>query len=826
MKHPTEKWVQLSQEKFYQKIELSTMLWKDIQLSEYISAGALHGGAIALVRDDKVVHKYLGPENTKSSIWIYSSYGAFIHKIYWDIGKIKGLGWSDSERLIVVTEDGTVRNYNIQGEFTQFSLGKETSEHSVINCQFWGTGFVALLENNTFIAVNSYDEPRPRLLCCPKFEDVIHSWTIIAPQLSSSFHVEVLVSTKSTIYVIDEAQNTDQYLQQGPFLDMSVSPNGQFLALQTFQNKIWVISTGFQKSMSEFTLIENEKPLKIGWCGNDSVIIVYNTIILMIGPFGGFLSFPCNGPALVISEIDGARIITSDKCEFLQKVPDILKNVYKAEKDSYGYILLKSIEYFDQKSSKANENVQLIKPHLADAIDECIKAASCEFDPFWQKKLLRAASFGKSYLNFYNPEEFIEMCEVLRVLNSMRYDVGIPLTFKEYFHLTPESLIERLIARQKHFLALKICEYLQLPSDKVYTHWACMKIKLSVDDEESIYKIIVEKLISKKGISFEEIAKTACNEGKKKLAIKLLDYTLKADNKIHLLLDIEENETALIKAIESGDTDLGAVLYVILYLKDKLPLALFFQIIRNKTIAVSILETYAKDHDPELLKDFYYQDDRRSDGANIILLESLKASDIDTRIEKLKLSVGLYKEYKEFSFEIKNLEEHITLLELQRNYEKEFHESFVGLSVNETILKLIKLNQMETALKIKTDFKIPVKRFWWLRLRALVAIRDWEQLEDWVNKSKKSPIGYEPFVSECLAAGNKKMAATFIPKCSEITPSFRAELWAKAEDWISAGNEALKFRDFKLFEDLKSKAPANIIKELKKLSFNSTNSSK
>ncbi|CCJ28605.1 unnamed protein product [Pneumocystis jirovecii] len=825
MKQPTEGWVQLSKEKFYQKIELSIMLWKGVELSGYISAGALYGGAIALVRDDRVIHKYLGPDNTKSNIRIYNSYGAFIREIHWDIGKIRGLGWSDSERLIVVTEDGIVRNYNIQGEFTQFSLGKEINEHLVINCQFWGTGFVALLENNTFIAVNSYDEPRPRVLCSPEFEDIIHSWTIIAPQFSSNLHVEVLVSTKSTIYIIDEAENTDQCLQQGPFLDMSVSPNGQFLALHTFQNKIWVISTGFQRSMSEFTLTEHEKPLKMGWCGNDSVIILYNTIILMIGPFGGFLSFPYNGPALLISEIDGVRIITSDKCEFLQKVPDDLKNVYKTEENSYGAILLKSIQYFDQESSKIDENIQSIKPYLAEAVDQCIKAAGYEFDPFWQKRLLKAASFGKSYLNFYNPEEFVEMCEILRVLNSMRfYDVGIPLTFKEYFHLTPEGLIERLITRQKHFLALKICEYLRLPSDKIYTHWACMKIKHSVDDEETIYRVIIEKLILKKGVSFEEIARTACDEGKQKLAVKLLDYTLKASNKIHLLLSIRENETALIKAIESGDVDL--VLYVILYLKDKLPLAHFFQIIRDKAVAVSILETYAKEHDSELLKDFYYQDDRRSDGANVILLESLRTSNIDLKIEKLKLSVGLYKEYKDFSFEIKNLEEHITLLELQQTYEKEFHELFIGLSINETVFKLIKINQMTAALKIKSDFKIPIKRFWWLKLRALVAIRDWTQLEDWANKSKKSPIGYEPFVSECLAAGNKKMAANFIPKCSEITPTFRAELWAKAGDWISAGSEALKYKNLKLFEDLKSKAPLNIIKELEKLTLSSASSSK
>ena len=42
----------------------------------------------------------------------------------WDHGTIKGLGWSEDEKLIVVTEDGTVRVYEgLQSDFVPFSLG-------------------------------------------------------------------------------------------------------------------------------------------------------------------------------------------------------------------------------------------------------------------------------------------------------------------------------------------------------------------------------------------------------------------------------------------------------------------------------------------------------------------------------------------------------------------------------------------------------------------------------------------------------------------------------------------------------------------------------
>ena len=42
----------------------------------------------------------------------------------WDHGPVKGLGWSEDEKLIVITEDGTVRVYEgLQADFVPFSLG-------------------------------------------------------------------------------------------------------------------------------------------------------------------------------------------------------------------------------------------------------------------------------------------------------------------------------------------------------------------------------------------------------------------------------------------------------------------------------------------------------------------------------------------------------------------------------------------------------------------------------------------------------------------------------------------------------------------------------
>lgn len=91
----------------------------------------------ALYRDETKLQTFRGSQASKSSIDIYSCAGKLIRRINWDQGSIKGLGWTEDEKLIVVTADGTVRcYYDLQGDFNQFSLGNGAEEFGVISCRF------------------------------------------------------------------------------------------------------------------------------------------------------------------------------------------------------------------------------------------------------------------------------------------------------------------------------------------------------------------------------------------------------------------------------------------------------------------------------------------------------------------------------------------------------------------------------------------------------------------------------------------------------------------------------------------------------------------
>ena len=536
-----------------------------------------------------------------------------------------------------------------------------------------------------------------------------------------------------------EAQ--DRKLHNGPFRHLSVSPNGKFIALYTEDGKVWVISSDFENRLTEYDSRVKTPPKDLQWCGNNAVVLAWEDEVHLVGPNGSAAKHYYDSFVHLSPDIDGIRLFTNDVCEFIQKVPDVSEEVFRLGSTSPASVLLDAVDQLEKKSPKADDNIQLIRPNLDEAVDTCVRAAGNEYSVHWQKQLLKAASYGKSVLDLYNSDDFVGMCEVLRVLNAVRfYEIGLPLTYEQYMRLTPERLIQRLLNRKEHLLALKISEHLNLPMDRIYVHWARQKVRSSTGEEDDICAEIVKRLEGKRGISFEEIAQAAYEEGRGKLATELLEHEPRAGKQVPLLLEVEEDSLALDKAIESGDTDL--VYHVLLHLKKKSPLATFFRTINGRPTATALVEASAWEQDMELLKDLYYQDDRRLDGSNLLLKEATAIHESSPKADKLKLASKILEDSREHAFQVKAVDETQRLLKMQEVYQKELNEKFVDFSVNETIFKLIRLGNIKRSQKVQSEFKVSEKTYWWLRLRALVSRRDWRELED-ISKTRKSPIGWE-----------------------------------------------------------------------------------
>jgi hypothetical protein len=184
--------------------------------------------------------------------------------------------------LLVVTSDGNVRCYDLQGDFSHFTLGHGAENYGIESCRFYAQGMVALLGNNSLVTVSSYSEPRPKLLATTPEGD-IHSWGIISPDHTLSRSVEVLLSIEKTVYVVDATDCEDRFLDIGPFTHISVSPDGQLINLYGENGKATVISSDFQERLFEHNTDSQTPPLYVEWCGSDA-IVAWEDEVHIIGP--------------------------------------------------------------------------------------------------------------------------------------------------------------------------------------------------------------------------------------------------------------------------------------------------------------------------------------------------------------------------------------------------------------------------------------------------------------------------------------------------------------------------------------------------------------
>nr|KAF6424201.1 VPS16 core subunit of CORVET and HOPS complexes [Rousettus aegyptiacus] len=363
----------------------------------------------------------------------------------------------------------------------------------------------------------------------------------------------------------------------------------------------------------------------------------------------------------------------------------------------------------------------------------------------------------------------------------------------QYKQLTIQVLLDRLVLRRLYPLAIQICEYLRLPEvqgvSRILAHWACYKVQQKDVSDEDVARAINQKLGDTPGVSYSDIAARAYGCGRTELAIKLLEYEPRSGEQVPLLLKMKRSKLALSKAIESGDTDL--VFTVLLHLKNELNRGDFFMTLRNQPMALSLYRQFCKHQELETLKDLYNQDDNHQELGSFHIRASYAAEErIEGRVAALQTAAdAFYKAKNEFA--AKATEDQMRLLRLQRRLEDELGAQFLDLSLHDTVTTLILGGHNKRAEQLARDFRIPDKRLWWLKLTALADLEDWEELEKF-SKSKKSPIGYLPFVEICMKQHNKYEAKKY---ASRVGPEQKVKALLLVGDVAQAADIAIERRN-------------------------------
>lgn len=452
------------------------------------------------------------------------------------------------------------------------------------------------------------------------------------------------------------------------------------------------------------------------------------------------------------------------------------------------------------------------------AMNECLQASLEEFQPVWQKKLLRVVSFGKVYCEpgSYDADEYTQTVGTLKVLNQIRYsDIGIFITYKELLQIGWEKIIDMLLRRDLHYLALKIIAIIKEDQyiDKVYIHWCCCKItkEMNMSDFE-LFKIIVEKLknyststtgrtkshILKNFISVDEISDVSYQEGRLNLCKLLINLEPSILKKINSFINLGDLELALLKSFQSGDYDVCKL--ILLQLQEKLTPVQFFKILNQNEQKSTLVDTSLNEIDsdlknflhlsddnklfihgdlisnfwlkaigrfnPTLLNEYYRMEEKQPE-VKAIIKETTKTANETTYYEDYKAKlIKIINSHSTSRKDVKVYESELQLLETQRKLSQTYQTDtfFQDKSPIAILIRLINLSQLKQASNISKDFKISKEKYWYLVLDTLTKNGEFEKLYQFIlsqnnittpaNESTsdlRSPIGFKYIVDRCLA---------------------------------------------------------------------------
>ncbi|SCU85109.1 LADA_0D05754g1_1 [Lachancea dasiensis] len=551
-------------------------------------------------------------------------------------------------------------------------------------------------------------------------------------------------------------------------------------------------------------------PEKILWCANDTIACSFNgDEIKLYGPDSSSVTF-WYPEGLLELETDsrGLRVVTADKVNFISRVGKETASVFLMGSTEPGSILLDSVTFLSTQTPRAVENLKII--NLDQGVAECLEATLDELEPYWQKKLLSAAVFGKSSLprESQNSSLFVDACDKVRVLNMLT-EKGIILTAKHLELLGIDKLISRLIKSGNFHESVMICKFLKVRGKlpKIFSAWASAKILLSSDlDDESILESIVklaESLPVK--VSMASVATTAFNEGRPTLSKKLAKREPLPAVELSLLLELDECELALDEGLRLGIPEM--TLSVLLTLKERLTVAQFTKIIML-IMREDQLFAYFCRNDVNYLIDFYRQADQLPDLAYALWLQGASRG---TSSECVPLVKELYNRVANDSL-LKNdqsiLERQVSVVEFQKSLEQTHQLSVINSSLDDTLRQLITKHLDKQLASCVKKFRIPETKLYHLKCQVLSEQQRFDDLHKFALE-KKSPIGYIPFFKSCLRQKRKKEAAIYVRMISGAQYDKKLDMYLQCESFYDAIQLAAKEKDIPNLKRVYKLVPPN-----------------
>lgn len=634
--------------------------------------------------------------------------------------------------------------------------------------------------------------------------------------------LEISVNCDEQLYEV-----TDHKLTEGPFSVVAVSPNSALVALFNADTaKIYVIPKTFDRVLLEYdTLNESSAPYMVQWAGNDAIILLLRDEVKLVGPgqksilffydiidhdfdIGQLISGNGHSGSFTVpilnTDAHGLYIFTGRKVEYLSRVPNASVELFLVGLTHPALALMDCLDSLELQALKADTSISYLASEklLKGAIDTCLDAALEEFSPQLQRRILRAASFGKIYdEQCYDANHYLRVVNTVKALNQLRApEVGLYFTHAKVASIGWDTVVEMLLRRSHHLLSLKLIHLLDLPglTLKVYTHWCCAKIRKEMNTlDHDLFAVVSKKLDIGVVVPMAPIVEVAHQEGRVDLCKLLIDLESVAAEKVRLLLRINEQELALVKAFQLCDLDLCSLL--LWHLKDTLTPSQFQRVLNQTERQDLPLEHVLSDlHvSGDLIKNFWlHLHGREPERMKEALVLEHDSSDYTHVYEAQKAKLQGLKH--------RLLPRELELLELKRKTSETFQQSFFhATSVVGVIEQLVAMHQLKPATRVAKDFKVLQTKLWSVIVETYCKTGEFERLHRFVQPLAGNPgVPMEEIAATVMAYdGPKEHIKEYIGH-SAVSFGKRAALHLRNDDPDLAIDEAYKNKDAELLHHI------------------------
>ena len=551
--------------------------------------------------------------------------------------------------------------------------------------------------------------------------------------------------------------------------------------------------------------------------------------VLFVGGVGGANTWSPYEQDSVIhlsSDLHCAAVLTASKFQIIQRVSPSTAAVFGSNSGSEPEArLVAGYEYFLNNDVRAESTIRSIKAQLEKAVIGCAEAAAFE-TPFSEtdyetqkiisQKILRASIFGRQFVasSVIAAKLFVSSAGLVRACAALNIpEIGIPISVPQLMTLGPSGeggklLVNILASRGEYLLARRVAKWLgigQPSTGHIFNLWAVDLISSSVHlPDRDLCGLITSRMAP--GQSLATVAEFALKRaGRKTLATTLVQFESNTEEQVKLLLSLNSEELAIQKALVSADVDLMHTCFDSIIKSQKS----IRELITNKSSSLSQTEVALM---MSLIQFRYYSESRYEElcqllqtipGSELLLADAslelarAKTKSVETATLSKTEDISEWIQYSAERFaecvnapsvvgQVSNkspigcqmtaglLADSSQLLRAQVTLEKtavakgwlKGPHKFIGLSLEETLKKLIIANELGEADTLRTRRKMTEGRWWEIRMQTYMKIR----IDDGITFVNKTPPpnqdcrGYKLVVELLLSINREDLALPFIKK--------------------------------------------------------------